>query len=65
MLSDHSTRFAEVSIRLYGHEGAFDIGLDADHDIEAVILAFEKLGCKVVRNQTRRSLSVTCPEPAS
>lgn len=62
MVSDLASRFAEVSLRLYGHESAFDIVVDANQDFEAVARAFERQGCTVARNEVRRSLSVACPE---
>jgi hypothetical protein len=62
MVTDLATRFAETSIRLYGHERTFDIGLDHGLDFETVAQAFEKMGCQVQRNLPRRSLTVTCPE---
>ncbi|RYG37886.1 hypothetical protein EON81_05350 [bacterium] len=62
MVSELATRFAEVSLKLYGHEQSFDIGLDNDQELEAVAQAFESLGCQVERNELRHSLTVICPQ---
>ena len=52
-------RFAQTSLALYAHEGAFAIDVHAEDELEETVAAFEALGCAVEREPLRLRLRVT------
>lgn len=66
MPTSQSTKFAQVSLDLYGHQGSFDIGFNSQEDMDAAAQAFQEIGCKVCQTDPYRfTLTVTPPVQAS
>lgn len=61
MVSDSATRFAQVSINLFAHEGTFRIEVPSGEDFDRIAYEFERVGCKVEREDHGRCLVVTPP----
>lgn len=56
----YATKFARASLRLYQHEGSFDITTANAQECADVSAAFRALGCVVVELDHSNRLNVTC-----
>lgn len=59
MTLESSTRFAQISLSLFGHEGRFRIEVPSGEDFERTAEAFERAGAAVERQPLERCLVVT------
>jgi hypothetical protein len=56
----HVKRFAEVALRIFGHEGTFEIAPTVSSEFSALCDAFRELGCEVVPTECGNGMQVTC-----
>lgn len=56
------SRFAEVTLELFAHEGSFPLVVPVGQDVETTARAFETLDCAVQVGPRDRWITVTAPQ---